>query len=89
MRGCLFSLPVQVSRFGLAVRHQAGKQKDASSLIPFPALCSQCKLWFVDRVLVTLPLAINVILYNGSRRCPYYSSGHSDGDGVTLGRLII
>ena len=85
----MFSLPVQVSRLGLAVRHQAGKQKDSRSLIPSSVLCSHCKLWLVDRVLVTLSLTIDVILYNGSRRCPYCSSGHSGGDGVALSRLVI
>ena len=70
------------SRFGLAVRHQASKQKDLGS-IPLRLSSLFRKAVVCGHGLVPLSLTI-MTQYNGSHRCPSSCSSQSGGDSVTI-----
>ena len=76
-----------VSRFGLAVRRWAGKQKDFGSTIPLLLLSFFKRRWSVDTVsLVTLFLIINeILIYWLSSLLINAEIGYSAGDSVALG----
>jgi len=71
-----------VSRFGLAVSRQAGKQKDLGLNLHQLSLLLE-KLWFVD-TLVTLPLTVTEAFKRLSS-LPILTQNQSSGHSVSLG----